>query len=294
MARLPVPGQDVGTWGTVLNDYLAVEHNTDGSLKKGAQINQASTDASEAKTIANNAASAVAGKLDASLIGAANGLASLNSSGLLSQNVDAAKMTTGTLGIDRIPDLSSLYLPVGENIVTIVGQDGTPQQLKLLALDDGTVRAIPMDAVAPAAPANLEADIHLVFLTISWDAVPDVVHYRVYRNNAFVTTTTDTSHLDITIEVDETYQYTVVAVNQHGIWGPASSPLSAYIDPELNTAPAIGDITVWPENPHPNDKVYVRVNTSDVDAQVLAVMLGVDEGVLFPTDDPSKWIWQEG
>ena len=33
MARLPVPGSDDGTWGDVLNGFLEVEHNTDGSLK---------------------------------------------------------------------------------------------------------------------------------------------------------------------------------------------------------------------------------------------------------------------
>lgn len=35
MARLPVPGGDDGTWGTVLNDYLDVAHDTDGTLKAG-------------------------------------------------------------------------------------------------------------------------------------------------------------------------------------------------------------------------------------------------------------------
>jgi hypothetical protein len=33
MARLPQPGQDSGVWGGILNDFLAQEHNTDGSLK---------------------------------------------------------------------------------------------------------------------------------------------------------------------------------------------------------------------------------------------------------------------
>jgi len=33
MARLPQPGGDQGTWGSVLNDYLSVAHNPDGSLK---------------------------------------------------------------------------------------------------------------------------------------------------------------------------------------------------------------------------------------------------------------------
>ena len=33
MPRLPQPGGDKGTWGTVLNEFLAQAHNTDGSLK---------------------------------------------------------------------------------------------------------------------------------------------------------------------------------------------------------------------------------------------------------------------
>lgn len=33
MSRLPTPGGDDGTWGNVLNDFLNVEHNADGSLK---------------------------------------------------------------------------------------------------------------------------------------------------------------------------------------------------------------------------------------------------------------------
>lgn len=33
MARLPVPGDDVGSWGDILNNYLLVAHNPDGTLK---------------------------------------------------------------------------------------------------------------------------------------------------------------------------------------------------------------------------------------------------------------------
>jgi hypothetical protein len=33
MTRLPVPGKDGGLWGDLLNDFLAVEHNDDGTLK---------------------------------------------------------------------------------------------------------------------------------------------------------------------------------------------------------------------------------------------------------------------
>ena len=38
MSRLPAPGADEGSWGTVLNDFLSVEHNSDGTLKRAAEI----------------------------------------------------------------------------------------------------------------------------------------------------------------------------------------------------------------------------------------------------------------
>lgn len=33
MARLPIPGGDDSTWGEVLNNFLGVEHNSDGTQK---------------------------------------------------------------------------------------------------------------------------------------------------------------------------------------------------------------------------------------------------------------------
>ncbi|HEV7930279.1 MAG TPA: hypothetical protein VGP12_09150 [Nitrosospira sp.] len=43
MSRLPTPGSDSGTWGTILNDFLSVEHNADGTLKSAATIAAAAT-----------------------------------------------------------------------------------------------------------------------------------------------------------------------------------------------------------------------------------------------------------
>lgn len=34
MARLPTVGQDNNEWGTVLNEYLGVSHNADGTIKQ--------------------------------------------------------------------------------------------------------------------------------------------------------------------------------------------------------------------------------------------------------------------
>lgn len=38
MPRLPTPGGDEGNWGTVLNEFLEVAHNTDGSPKNEALV----------------------------------------------------------------------------------------------------------------------------------------------------------------------------------------------------------------------------------------------------------------
>lgn len=38
MARLPIPGSDDGAWGTILNDFLSVEHDANGTLKAGGSL----------------------------------------------------------------------------------------------------------------------------------------------------------------------------------------------------------------------------------------------------------------
>lgn len=53
MPRLPQIGADDGNWGQILNDFLSVEHNGDGTLKKTSVIAQASANASTALTSVN-------------------------------------------------------------------------------------------------------------------------------------------------------------------------------------------------------------------------------------------------
>lgn len=47
MSRLPTPGSDEDIWGDVLNDFLRVEHNADGTLKKSGAIAGAEQTASK-------------------------------------------------------------------------------------------------------------------------------------------------------------------------------------------------------------------------------------------------------
>lgn len=53
MARLPTPGGDSGTWGSILNEFLSVEHNTDGTLKTLA-IGKGGTGGTDAATARAN------------------------------------------------------------------------------------------------------------------------------------------------------------------------------------------------------------------------------------------------
>lgn len=59
MARLPIPGQDSGTWGDILNQYLSQSHATDGTLKAGSvgstqlQDNSVTNNAIAPNTITN-------------------------------------------------------------------------------------------------------------------------------------------------------------------------------------------------------------------------------------------------
>jgi hypothetical protein len=55
VSRLPKPGGDDDIWGNVLNDFLDVEHNIDGSLKRGSDIDAAQETANTAKQAATDA-----------------------------------------------------------------------------------------------------------------------------------------------------------------------------------------------------------------------------------------------
>jgi hypothetical protein len=58
VARLPRPGSDVNKWGEILNDYLGVEHNSDGTLKLDGSL---AVKANDDTVVHNTDAETVAG-----------------------------------------------------------------------------------------------------------------------------------------------------------------------------------------------------------------------------------------
>lgn len=74
MARLPVPGSDTGQWGDILNTFLDVAHNTDGSLNPAAVKNAIPAGSITAAQLSDNF-------VKVTQVGQVNGVASLDATG---------------------------------------------------------------------------------------------------------------------------------------------------------------------------------------------------------------------
>ncbi len=80
-ARLPVPGSDDGSWGTVLNDYLSQSLDSSGNLKANVVGASQVADGALPEAKIQNLTTDLGAKVNTSAVGAASGVASLNSSG---------------------------------------------------------------------------------------------------------------------------------------------------------------------------------------------------------------------
>ncbi len=116
MPRLPHPGADKGNWGTILNEYLSVSHDNDGTLKSStvgtaqlqpnAVTSAALTDGSV--TTSKIAAHAVTpAKLQG--VGQANGLATLDGDGKLLEQQVPERLTDAQLSAAIADEVSSAF-----------------------------------------------------------------------------------------------------------------------------------------------------------------------------------------
>lgn len=85
----------------------------------------------------------------------------------------------------------------------------------------------PQDATPPSAPTN----VHMALtqdldIELSWDEVTDsesgVKKYTIYRDNVQIGTAEGTTYTDNSVEVGETYQYSISATNGAGLEGDKS------------------------------------------------------------------------
>jgi lysophospholipase L1-like esterase len=121
MTRLPQPGGDDGSWGDILNDFLAQAHNSDGSLK---QLNQ-----SQVANLVNDLAAKVDqsdGRLtdsrpatDASVAALVNG-PSTTRSALDGTYTTPAAATTLARSLPRVSALSSISGRLQRNTEDVV------------------------------------------------------------------------------------------------------------------------------------------------------------------------------
>jgi hypothetical protein len=166
----------------------------------------------------------------------------------------------------------------------------TGEPYKIIMLSNGTVRAIPVDAVPPVAPTGVTLFVSMTSVSVSWTVVSGAARYNVYRDGVLLGTTTDKTYRDATVVLDHTYEYEVASVDIYGQISPPSDPVSATIDISLNHAPADVVIKCWPL-PIPTDgPAFIRVNATEIDVQTISYVLNVDAGSLRATNDPSVWI----
>jgi hypothetical protein len=101
MARLPKPGSDANDWGTILNNYLSVAHDTQGNLKQTTLITGAQQ-ASEKNQPGGYAGLDGNGKLSAQLATAgdylslSSGTTTLTTGNLTGIAWENSSMTSGT------------------------------------------------------------------------------------------------------------------------------------------------------------------------------------------------------
>jgi hypothetical protein len=119
-ARLPTPGGDNGDWGDILNTFLEVSHNSDGTLSNSTVgNNQLDSSTQSAITKANNSVQTTTtvnghalssnitlsasdvSAIPSSQLGAVSGVAQLDSSGALQTNqLPSSIVTNKVIGID--------------------------------------------------------------------------------------------------------------------------------------------------------------------------------------------------
>lgn len=138
MARLPQPGGDEGVWGDVLNEYLQISLNTDGTLK---------TSAAPVSSVAGKTGAVTLAKGDVGLGNADNTSDVSKPISTATQTaLNAKASTTTTDALDtRIDNLESAGVAALTDAVTIATDASTGKHFRVTVAGDRTL-GVPTNA----------------------------------------------------------------------------------------------------------------------------------------------------
>lgn len=155
MARLPTPGGDDGTWGTILNDYLGTEHNADGThnLALGALNNVDTTGATNGQVLKFNGTTWVAGTDN-------TGSSDPTMGGDLSGTASNAQIVAGAVGVTELasdavtePKLDASNTPTNGQVLSYNGTNFTWVDVSVSGYVQGDgIAKITVGTTAPTSP----------------------------------------------------------------------------------------------------------------------------------------------
>lgn len=126
--RLPIPGDDSGTWGEILNEFLLVSHNGDGSIRAGAVPASGTPDDNSVSTAKLQDGSVTEPKLAVSNAPANGNVLTWTGSDLTWQvpasapvssvagKTGAVALTKGDVGLTNVDNTSDLGKPISTAI----------------------------------------------------------------------------------------------------------------------------------------------------------------------------------
>nr|WP_306812947.1 S-layer homology domain-containing protein [Paenibacillus soyae] len=100
------------------------------------------------------------------------------------------------------------------------------------AIDDVQVTdliGVPAEAAPPAAPVGLKGEIHPDHVRLVWErnGESDIAGYRVYQDGELIAEPTEPAYVAENVDADQTYRYTVTAVNAEELESEASAEFTA-------------------------------------------------------------------
>lgn len=168
MVRLPIPGSDDGRWGDILNQFLSVEHNSDGTLKRASAIDAG---ASAIQSINGKTGQIVSldatdvSAVPATQLGVADGVATLDNTGKLT----IGQLPTGVASSGTEPETYKRYGRLSKAVYASMPwlASDAERTAEIAIMQDFGVEVARINAWWP--------DIEGPENTFNWDALDDSV-----------------------------------------------------------------------------------------------------------------------